>query len=129
MLKKMGFVLVLLMAVLQGFYGMFAFVDPVTFADVRGTALASNNDIDWIKIYASRTLFVALVVGFLLYLGHYRLLVAVAIFGTVMPITDGWLAFQAGATSDVVIKHVLTFVYLVATAVILHLAVHKDDGL
>ena len=38
-LEKVGFVLVLLIVFLQGFYGAFAFIDPAIFSTVRGTEL------------------------------------------------------------------------------------------
>ena len=53
--EKTGFILVLLMVLLQGFYGLFAYFDPTTFASLRGTELFSNMDADWVQIYGSRT--------------------------------------------------------------------------
>ncbi len=119
MREKIGFVLVLLMVVLQGFYAVYAYVDPSAFSVMRGTALVSAADSDWVKIYASRTLFVALIVGVLLYLRNYRTIALLAIVGTVMPITDAWLAYQAQAPLMVVAKHVATVLYLVLTAAVL----------
>ncbi|GAA3937949.1 DUF4267 domain-containing protein [Litoribacillus peritrichatus] len=127
MLKKVGFVLVLLMALLQAFYALFAFLDPVSFSNVRGTSLVSLEDTDWVQIYASRTLFVALIVGFLLYLRNYKILSAAALFGVVMPVTDAWLAFQADAPSSVVIKHLITIVYLLCTAWVLYKIVREEE--
>lgn len=118
-MHKIGFVLVLLMALLQGFYGIYAILDPIAFASLRGTELFAEMDVDWVRIYGSRTLFVALVVGFLLYCKHYRFLLVVALFGTVMPIADAWLAYNAGAETAVVAKHVATIVYLLLTAQVL----------
>ncbi len=119
MTRKIGFVLVLLMALLQGFYGVFAYLDPVAFADVRGTALVSNEDIDWVQIYASRTLFISLIIGVLLYFRAFKVLMWAALFGTVMPLTDGYLAYQAEAPLGVVAKHIATVLYLVITSVVL----------
>ena len=59
-----GYWLVLIMACLQAFYAFQAFVDPVSFASFRGTPLMKVDDADWVRIYVSRTLFVALIVGF-----------------------------------------------------------------
>ena len=119
MLKKTGFVLVLLMALLQAFYALYAFIDPAGFAEVRGTTLYSAQDADWVQIYASRTLFIALIIGVLLYLQNYTLLICAALFGIVMPATDAWLAYQSGAANAVVGKHVATIAYLVITLRIL----------
>jgi len=125
MLNKTAVILVGLMAVLQGFYGLFAYIDASSFAQVRGTALAS---LDWVTIYASRTAFIALLIGYLLYLRHYRILMAAALIGTVMPITDGWLAYQSGAAASVVVKHVATFAYLCLTGGILWLCTPKEHA-
>ncbi len=119
MARKIGFVLVLLMALLQGFYGAFAYLDPVAFANVRGTALVSNEDIDWVQIYASRTLFISLTIGALLYFREFKVLMWAALLGTVMPLTDGYLAYQAEAPLGVVAKHIATVLYLVITSVVL----------
>jgi len=128
MIKKIGFTLVLLMALLQGFYGIFAFIDPITFSTVRGTDLVSTQDIDWIQIYASRTLFVALIIGVLIYSKAYNILMWAALFGVVMPITDGLLAYQAGAALNVVVKHGATVLYLLITFLVLRAIVNKDKG-
>lgn len=119
MIKKIGYVLVSLMVLLQAFYAIFAYVDPESFALTRGTTLAAANDVDWVIIYASRTLFLALVVGFLLIRSRFDLLIWVSFMGTVMPITDAWLAYQTGAPTAVVVKHIATVLYLILTALVL----------
>lgn len=126
MLKKVAFLLVLLMVLLQAFYGIYAFVEPLAFVDIRGTDLVSAGDTDWVKIYASRTLFIALIIAVLLYFRDYRLLVWAALLGTVMPVTDAWLAYQSGAAASVVIKHVATVCYLAITCVVLGIAVRQE---
>lgn len=118
-IEKVGFVLVLLMILLQGVYGTFALIDPVTFSSVRGTELFSNMDADWIKIYGSRTLFITLILGYLLYSRNYAILMWAALFGIVMPITDGLLAYEAQAPFKVVAKHIVTVVYLLITFFVL----------
>jgi hypothetical protein len=119
MREKVGFALVSLMVGLQAFYGFYAYMDPVAFSALRGTNLFSPADSDWVQIYASRTLFIAFIVGLLLYLRSFKLIAQVALFGTIMPITDGWLAFQAEAPLRVVIKHAVTAFYLMLTTFVL----------
>ena len=126
-LEYLGYVLVLLMAILQAAYAVYAYFDPAAFADLRGTALQLSGDADWVKIYASRTLFVALIIGFLLYLRNYKILAWAALFGLVMPLTDAWLAYQALASDKVVIKHVITAVYLLVTFFVLRAVVRKSE--
>ncbi len=118
-LENTGFVLVLLMILLQAFYGTFAYIDPTTFSAVRGTELFSPQDADWAKIYGSRTIFIALFFGFLLYTRNYSILMWGALLGIVMPITDGILAYQAEAPFKVVFKHIATIAYLVVTFFVL----------
>jgi hypothetical protein len=118
-LEKTGFILVLLMILLQAFYGTFAYIDPTAFSNARGTELFSQMDADWINIYGSRTIFIALFFGFLLYTRNYSILMWGALFAIVMPITDGILAYQAEAPFKVVFKHIATIAYLVITFFVL----------
>jgi hypothetical protein len=124
-LEIVGITLVLLMTVLQGFYGLFAYIDPLSFANVRGTELFSNMDSDWVNIYGSRTLFITLIFSFLLYAKHYSIIMWCALFGIVMPVTDGFLAYQAEAPFKVVFKHIATILYLVITFFVLKAVVNK----
>ncbi len=119
MREKVGFVLVSLMVGLQTFYALYAYIDPVAFSALRGTNLFNPADSDWVQIYASRTLFIAFFVSLLLYMRSYKLIALVALFATIMPITDGWLAFQAEAPLGIVIKHAVTTFYLMLTTLVL----------
>lgn len=121
-LDRTGRALVLIMVLLQGFYAIYAFVAPVAFAELRGTSVVAPEDLEWVRIYASRTAFVALIVGWLLVSGNRTALKFAALAGTVMPITDAVLAYRAGAANAVVIKHVLTIAYLAVTFLVLHFA-------
>jgi len=112
-LEKVGFVLVLLIVLLQGFYGTFAFIDPATFSTVRGTELFSAMDADWVTIYGSRTIFITFIFAYLLYTRNHKVLMWGALFAIVMPITDGVLAYEAQAPFKVVSKHVATIFYLI----------------
>lgn len=115
----LGVVMVLLMALLQAGYAIFATVDPLAFSQLRGTELFASGDADWVVIYASRTFFVALIIGFLLLRREYKILFWAALFGTVMPVADALLAYQANAQGIVVYKHLATIIYLIATCFVL----------
>ena len=119
MREKVGLTLVVLMVILQAFYAIYAYVDPTAFSVLRGTDLFNPSDSDWVQIYASRTLFIALIVGLLLYLQMYKVIALVALFGTIMPVTDGWLAYSANAPIKVIVKHIITVLYLLLTACLL----------
>jgi hypothetical protein len=126
-LEWTGFTLVLLMVLLQSFYAVYAYVDYGSFAVLRGTDLVSIVDKDWVQIYASRTLFVALIIGYLLLVKNYRALVIASIFGVVMPITDGALAYASDAPAAVVLKHVIIVVYLLLTAFVLQAIIKQKS--
>lgn len=123
--NKVGLVLVFIMALIQGFYAIFSYIDPTAFAVLRGTGLFSPMDSDWVTIYGSRTLFITLVLGYLLYVRNYSVLMWCALFGTVMPITDGFLAYEAQAPFKVVFKHIATMAFLLVTFLVLKVAISK----
>jgi hypothetical protein len=118
-LEKVGFILVALIVLLQGFYGTFAFIDPAMFSVVRGTELFSGMDADWVAIYGSRTIFITLIFGYLLYTRNYVVLMWGALLAVIMPITDGLLAYEAQAPLKVVAKHIATIVYLLVVFFVL----------
>jgi len=115
------------MIFLQGFYGVISIVEPVTFSSLRGTELFSGMDSDWVKIYGSRTIFITLIFGYLLYTRNYIVLMWGALFSVVMPITDGLLAYEAQAPFKVVVKHIVTIVYLLVIFFVLKKVVTKKS--
>jgi hypothetical protein len=127
-LETTALVLVFLMVALQLAYAVYAYADPAGFSAIRGTELVAAGDTDWVRIYASRTLFVTLIVGYLLYARHFRILSMAALFGIVMPVTDAWLAWQAHAADKVIIKHVATALFLAATFAVLRAVVKRRGG-
>jgi hypothetical protein len=127
-LEKLGWVLVFLMTALQLVYALYAYVDPAAFSLTRGTELFDLGDRDWIRIYASRTLFVSLIVGYLLYARQFKILAMASLFGMVMPVTDAFLAFQASADKVVVLKHVATALFLAVTFIVLRIAVSRGQS-
>lgn len=127
-LVRTASVLVFLMAALQLVYGLYAYVSPAAFSVTRGTELFVGQDADWVRIYASRTLFIAMLIGYLLYAQQFRVLAVASLLGIVMPITDGVLAYQASATIGVVFKHVATAVFLAATFVVLCVIVRRENA-
>ncbi len=127
-LEKAGYVLVFLMAALQFAYAIYAYIDPAAFSAIRGTELFASSDADWIKIYASRTLFISLIIGFLLYSKNFKALAMASLFGIVMPATDALLAYQAQAADKVVFKHIATAAFLVVTFVVLQAVVKRSEN-
>lgn len=125
-LEKTAYVFVFVMALLQLLYGVYAYIDPAAFSVVRGTVLFNAGDADWVQVYASRTLFIALIIAYLLYTKNLAALSMAALLGAVMPLTDAWLAYQAQAADQVVWKHVATLAYLAITFVLLRIVMHRQ---
>jgi hypothetical protein len=67
-----------------------------------------------------------MVLGYLLYVRNYAALMWCALFGTVMPITDVLLAFEAQAPLKVVVKHIATVVFLIVVFFVLKAATKKE---
>jgi hypothetical protein len=124
--EKTASLLILLMVLLQAFYALYAYISPEAFSDLRGTELFVTADTDWVQIYASRTAFVALIVGYLLYSRNFKALAIASLAGTVMPITDAYLAYRAAAEDIVVFKHIATVIYLLIAYYILTCAVNNS---
>ena len=61
-----------------------------------------------------------LIAGFLLIQKNYQILKWIALFGVVMPITDAVLAYRADGEMQVIIKHIVTILYLLVTFLILN---------
>jgi len=112
-LEALAIALVSGMALLQLYFAVHAYLDPTVFSVSRGTPLLDVGDGDWVRIYASRTLFIVLVLGVLLLRRDYSLLAWAALLGTVMPITDAMLAALDQAAFTHQIRHLATLSYLV----------------
>ena len=117
--RTLGFWLVLAMAILQMYYSFRAFSSPIEFASYRGIELVSVGDRQWVSIYASRTLFVGLLLGVLLLRREVILLRWISLLGVVMPIGDVILAYQSAAPTSIVWRHLATIIYLLATFTVL----------
>jgi len=113
--RAAGFWLVLAMVTLQAFYAARAFLDPGAFASYRGQTLTAMEDAGWVHVYATRTLFIALFLGVLLFRRDFAALKWAALFGLVMPVGDTLLALHANAPAAIVTRHVVTALYLIVT--------------
>lgn len=118
-LEALAIALVAGMALLQFYFAFQAYLDPSAFSASRGTPLLDSGDSDWVRIYASRTLFIVLVLGVLLLRRDYSLLAWAALLGTVMPVTDAVLAVLDQAAFTYQTRHLATLVYLVAAFFVL----------
>jgi hypothetical protein len=117
--RASGYWLALFMALLQAAYAVQAFVDPRALADFRGMSADDPASIGWIYVYGSRTLFVALVVMVLLVRRDLATLRWVAIVGVLMPLGDALVALRTEAPMAIVLRHVVTAIYLLVTFALL----------
>ena len=97
-------------------------VPPTMAAANYGLHLAVSGDSDWVRIYASRTLFIVLMLGVLLRRRDYALLAWAALLGTVMPVTDAILAALDQAAFTYQLRHLATLAYLIAAFFVLRQA-------
>lgn len=112
-------------ALLQGFYAVWAFIDPQAVASYRGGPLAGDSAVLWVHAYGSRTLFIALVVLLLLRRGNLATLKWVTLLGLVMPVSDAWSAMHSADPEAGIVRHVLTAAYLLLTFAMLQWASRK----
>lgn len=125
--RSMGIWMAVGIALLQGFYAGWAFVDPQAVATYRGGALEGDSVTLWVHAYGSRTLFIALVVLLLLRRGDLVTLKWVTLFGLVMPMSDAWSAMNSADPEIGIVRHVLTAAYLLLTFAMLAWASHKTQ--
>lgn len=125
--RSIGIWMAVGIAVLQGFYAAWAFVDPHAVASYRGGSLEGDSATLWVHAYGSRTLFIALVVLLLLRRGDLETLKWVTLFGLVMPISDAWSAMHSVDPEAGIVRHVLTAAYLLLTFAMLAWASHKTQ--
>jgi hypothetical protein len=125
--RSMGIWMAVGIALLQGFYAMWAFADPQAVASYRGGSLAGDSGALWVHAYGSRTLFIALVVLLLLRRGDLETLKWVTLFGLVMPISDIWSATHSADPEAGIVRHVLTAAYLLLTFAMLARASRKTQ--
>jgi Domain of unknown function (DUF4267) len=123
--RSVGIWMAVGIALLQGFYALWAFVDPQAVASYRGGSLEGDSAALWVYAYGSRTLFIALVVLLLLRYGDLETLKWVTLFGLVMPISDAWSAMYSNDPEAGIVRHILTAAYLFLTFTVLAWASHK----
>ena len=121
-IEALAVVLVTGMALLQFYFALNAYLDPSAFSASRGTPLLNSGDSDWVRIYASRTIFIVLILGVLLRRRDYAMLAWAALLGTVMPVTDAILAALDQAALTYQLRHLATLAYLIAAFFVLRQA-------
>jgi hypothetical protein len=114
-INRVGFTMTFMMALLPAVYAMYVYLAPHTFALVRVAELVNSSAADWVNSYALRTLFVALIIGLLLFLQTYKILIWKSLFSIVIAITDAWFAFKTRSKNIVIYKYLATIIYFPTT--------------
>jgi hypothetical protein len=118
-----------LIAVMMAYNAWQAFADPAGFAARFGLAGAADADAGFVRVYASRALFLALVTAVLLVRRQFRALGLFAAVAVVMPVADALQVRAAGGAGSIVIRHIVIAAYLVVTAwLLLRLARGQERG-
>lgn len=127
--RSIAFWLSALIAVMMAFNAWQAFADPAAFAARFGLTGAADADAGFVRVYASRALFLALVTAVLLGARQFRALGLFAAVAVVMPVADALQVSAAGGADGIVIRHVVIAAYLVVTAwLLLRLAAKQERG-
>ncbi len=108
-----------LIAAMMAYNAWQAFADPAGFAARFGLIGAADADAGFVRVYAARAVFLALVTAVLLGLRQFRALGWFAGVAVVMPVADALLVTTADGPGSIVIRHVIIGVYLVITAALL----------
>jgi hypothetical protein len=117
--------LAIAIAVLQAINAVRAFAGPASFADYMGLPLGRGGEAGFVFVYGLRAAFIALAVTALAVTRNFHALTFVAVAAIVMPVGDAILASRAGAPVAIVARHAAIAAFLVATAIVLHLAARR----
>ncbi len=116
-----------LIAAMMAFNAWQAFADPAGFAARFGLVGAADADAGFVRVYAARALFLALVTAVLLGLRQFRALGWFAGVAVVMPIADAALVSAAGGPGSIILRHTIIAIYLVAAAWLLLRLADKQE--
>jgi hypothetical protein len=114
-----------LIAVMMAYNAWQALSDPAAFATRFGLAGAADVDTGFIRVYASRALFLALVTAVLLAARQFRALGLFALVAVVMPVADALQVSAASGPQSIVVRHVVIAIYLIATGALLLRLAHS----
>lgn len=126
--RSIGFWMAVIIAVMMAFNAWQAFTDPAGFATRFGLAGAADDDPGFVRVYASRALFLALVTAVLLALRQFRALGWFALVAVVMPVADAVQVSAAGGPQLIVVRHGFIATYLLVTGWLLLRLAKQFDG-
>jgi Domain of unknown function (DUF4267) len=104
-----------------------AWSGPVAFADRLGLPVVAAETEAWVRVYALRAAFIALLLGGLVFARQWRALFLFALAALIMPLGDAWLTFNAGAPAATYGRHI-ALIGVIALAAILLAQAAKAKG-
>lgn len=97
-----------------------AWTDPQAFSIRLGLPLTGGDDgAGWVRVYALRAAFIALLLAGLTLARQWRALFLVAIAALIMPLGDAWLTHNAGAAASVYGRHLAIAAFVALSAILL----------
>lgn len=104
---RIGVALATAMAAYMIFNAVQAWASADAFAVRLGLPLASMEAEGWVRIYALRAAFIALLLAGLVLARQWRALFLFAVAALVMPLGDAWLTYNAGASGPTYVRHIV----------------------
>jgi hypothetical protein len=107
------------MAAYMMFNAAQAWIDPQAFASRLGLAAAASDSEAWVRIYALRAAFIALVLSGLALSRLWRAMFLLSVAALIMPLGDALLTFAAGAPVAVIGRHLMIAAVIAVSAALL----------
>jgi predicted small integral membrane protein len=119
---RFGVALAAGMAVYMMYNAIQAWTDPQAFAMRLGLSAAAAEAEDWVRIYALRAAFIALLLAGLTLARLWRALFLLSVAALVMPLGDAWLTYSAGAPAGTFGRHLAVAAVVALSAILLNQA-------
>lgn len=118
-LGRIGVALAIVMAAYMLFNAVQAWADPHTFSVRLGLPLTSEEGVGWVRVYALRAAFIALLLAGLTFGRQWRALFLFSLTALVMPLGDAWLTYDAGAAASIYGRHIVVSGVVLVSALML----------
>jgi hypothetical protein len=116
---RIGVALAALMAAYMFFNAVQAWADPAALAARLGLPLAGSDGEAWVRIYALRAAFIALLLAGLTLARQWRALFLLAVAAIVMPLGDAWLTYASGTPAATYGRHLVIAAVIAVSALLL----------
>lgn len=108
--------LTLIIIAMMAFNAWQAWTNPASFAQRFGVEGAADADHQFILVYASRALFLAVIAAILLAWREFAALGLFALAAVIMPVADAFQVSAASAPTTIIARHVAIAAYLLLTS-------------